>query len=397
VATIWTVTARYLETLHRSHDVLSKVDVLVDGKYELTIEGRTVFDSAGHETGSIGGKVDVARQVIRRRCSLTLVDLSATASLTPRTAEDLFVPFVTELRPWRGVRYWDATPAETYAGTDVEYVPLGTFPLAAMSFDWPTATLTGYDRMWDVVRRRLTAAYSIPDGKPVSDLIREAISSRLPAGRLSMNIPDSDATTPGLVWGELDDLGAKLTDAALATGQQLYVDVMGTFQLAPEPVADPDSVVYTLATGVLSNMRRAVRAIDANDTVNAIIAKGDPADSGTTGARGYAQDDNPDSLTYTGRIGVIPDAISSPLWKTTESANRAAGAELQRRVGLADSVTVAAMPNAALESGDVLRVEDDVQGIAAEFVADAFPVGMRAADGLQAVTMRSRVLRLTAA
>lgn len=391
---MWPVSARFLATLNRPHDVVSKVEVLQDGAVEAVIEGRTVFDAAGNETGAVTGRVDVARQVVRRRGSLTFVDLSGSSALTANDAHDLLVPLVSEVRPWRGVRYWDATAAERAAGTDVEYVPLGTLVLYGVRGEYPTVQVAAYDRMWDIVRRRFVGSYPITAGTPLSDVISDVITSRMPASRLALDIPTTADTAPGLVWDELDDPGAKLTDLATAAGQQLYVDVMGTFRMTPEPVASPDAVVFTYTTGANSNMARPEREFDAQTAVNAIVARGTAADAPAS-VVGYAQDDDPESLTYVGRIGVIPDPFNSPLLTSTGQANLAATTVLQRSLGLADTVSVRGMPNPALDSGDVLRVEDDAQGLAAEFVADGFPIGMQARDGFMAVDLRSRVLRLT--
>lgn len=393
---MYDVSARFLETLRRSHDVVSKVEILRDGAVQAVVEGRTVVDAAGHETGAISGRVDVARQVVRRRGTVTFVDLAESSALTPDDANDLLVPLVSEIRPWRGVRYWDATAAERADGTDVEYVPLATLVIYQIRGEWPTLQVSGYDRMWDVVRRRFVGTYPVTAGTLLSDAVTEVIASRMPAPRLSLSIPTTADVTPGIVWSELDDPGAKLVEMATAAGQQVYVDVMGTFRMAPEPVADPDAVVYTFEAGVNGNMARAVREIDAAAAINAVVARGTAADTDSTAGDivGYAQDDNPESLTYVGRIGVIPEGYSSPLLGTVAQATQAATTVLQRSLGLADTVSVRGLPNPALTEGDVVRVVDDVQGIAAEFVADGFPLGMQARDGLQDVQLRSRVLRL---
>jgi hypothetical protein len=109
--------------------------------------------------------------------------------------------------------------------------------------------------------------------------------------------------------------------------------------------------------------------------------------------RGYAQDDNPNSLTYVGRIGVRVYFDSSPLVTTQDGANLAARTTLQRILGISDTIVAPIIPNHALESGDVAHVIDPDQNIDRTVIVDSFPIPLRASDGTQELTCRSQVIR----
>jgi hypothetical protein len=109
--------------------------------------------------------------------------------------------------------------------------------------------------------------------------------------------------------------------------------------------------------------------------------------------RGYAQDDNPSSLTYVGRVGVRPTFASSPLMTTQDQVNKAARTQLQRTLGVSDIVTLTVVPVHALGAGDVIRVTDPTVQIDSKYISDQFTVNLRAADGPMEVACRSQVIR----
>jgi len=130
--------------------------------------------------------------------------------------------------------------------------------------------------------------------------------------------------------------------------------------------------------------------IDASQAYNAVVFTGEG--SAVPPVRGYAQDDNPDSSTYVGKVGLRPYFASSPLITTQHQAVLAAKTRLLNILGIPDTISVPVPPNPALESGDVIMVTDLSQGINFPVIIDSFPAALRASDGEQVLTCRPRVI-----
>ena len=237
-----------------------------------------------------------------------------------------------------------------------------------------------------------TAALSIPAGTAHADAMRIILGQQVPASRLDMsNVATTEHTTGALLYAEQDDAAQALADIAATTGQVLYADPMGVFTTTAEPSTDDAPVMaYTSGYGG-SAMMRPKQVIDASQAYNAVVFTGEGAS--TVPVRGYAQDDNPDSSTYVGRVGLRPLFASSPLITTTDQATLAAHTRLLNILGIPDTITVPVPPNPALESGDVITVTDASQGIDYPVIIDSFPAALRASDGEQELTCRPRVIR----
>ena len=109
---MWPVTQRFIDTLSQSHERRAYVEVLQDGAVITTLDAFTMPDPAtGSLLQSIGDSVSVDRRAVRRSGTINFVDISPDAN--PSDVLDLFQTLVTEIRPWVGVKYWNATQAET--------------------------------------------------------------------------------------------------------------------------------------------------------------------------------------------------------------------------------------------------------------------------------------------
>lgn len=378
-------TDRFRAALGQSHIMLAKAEVLRDGVVVQTIEGETVL-SAG-TTSIIGGSVTAERSVVRRRCTLELLDEDR--ALMPTSSADLLAPLRTEIRLWSGLIYPDATYTETQTGRDREFVPVGTFITTGLAQDYPKITVTGYDRMWLLTRAHNVVPYTIASGTNLVAALKDLILSVVPASRVAFTMPSLDLTSGLTVYDEQADLGQAAHDLAAAAGLALYCDPMGVFTLAPE---SDDSTPATLnwASGAAGVVMRPHRDLDASDAENAVLAKGEATDV-TAPARGYAEDTNPNSLTYAKEVGVIPRFYSSPLLRTDAQAELAAKTILARELGVSDIVAVPVIPDPTLEVGDVATV--DTPDLVRTVILDSFSVPLRA-DGGQTVSCRTQPTRL---
>lgn len=374
------VSDRFRQTLSRSHSVVSKVEVLRDNEIQLTIQGKTVVDSAGHFVSNLDGNVRVSRSAIRRTLeNLDILDVSA--ALTVDEPGDLLAPLQTEVRLYRGVRYWDATPTETFNGTDTEYVPIGTFGVEGIRTRYPSISISGSDRMSRVVGSRFVAPYAVKVGSNLGAELRRLLLTALPQALAVLDIPDTAETTPTMLFDTQDDMGQKAYEMAIAAGWVLYVDPMGVFRIRVDPKPDADSVVATYQAGANSMLLDLENQLDATSMVNAVSTTGEAAD-GTTIAVGYAQDDDPASLTYVEKVGVKVEFLSSPLFKDNAGANAGARTYLRSRLGIADTTLVTTLVDPTLDVDDVVKVVDPITGRVRYLAADDFSVGLRASANM---------------
>jgi hypothetical protein len=398
---MWPVTQRYLDTLARNHTQVVGVEVLKEGRAVAVLDAGLLTDpTTAISLNVLSGSVSVDRARIRRNCTVRLLDTSGL--LLPTDIGDLLAPFSTELRLWVGVRYWDAplaavntTPLGSGTPTipdDTELVPVGTFVITDLSNDYPVITVGGYDRMW--MLGTFAAPFTVPAGTAYNDAIRTILTVGIPISRLQTDLPDTDLLTPAVTFDANTSIADTLHDLAATAGWQLFADPMGVFVATFEPSVD-DPPVLTFAPGQASVMRRPQRSISGGatggDVYNAVVYTGEGSDAPPV--RGYAQDDDPTSLTYVAQIGLRPVFESSPLVTTTAQANLAAKTVLSRIIGVADTLVVPTVPNHALESGDVIRVSDPQQNIDQALIVDSFSVPLRAADGEQTLTCRGHVIR----
>jgi hypothetical protein len=379
VDTIWPVTQRGLDSLARSGERTARVDILRDGELARRVDG------TDPTLVLTGGSVKVDRAGIRRDGSVTLVSTDGT--LLPDAADDLFAPLIGELRIWVGIRYWDWTDAEAIAGADVEWIPIATLVITGIdqsgAFEY---VISGFDRMWFL--SPFIGNYPIPAGTLVHSALSALLASQIPTAHLQMDLPETEFTTGALLYEEQASSLDAAHALALAMGMALYADPMGVITARPEPsTEDPPVLVYE--PGSLSTMMRPQRGINAADVKNAIVYTGESPDGSPV--RGYAEDGDPESVSYVGRVGVHSAFESSPLIRTAGQAQLAADTALRRLLGIAENIVVPVIQNPALESGDVIRVVDPDQGLDLVLVADSFPVTLP--DGTQEITCRARVLR----
>jgi hypothetical protein len=272
---------------------------------------------------------------------------------------------------------------------DTEYVPVSTLVITNVANDYPQLTLTGSDRMWSLAN--FPSVYVVAAGTNVKDALVTLLGAFMPGSRLALNIPDTEHTTPAQAFDANTSVADAAHTLAQVAGWQLYCDPMGTFTATDEPSTDDDPVLV-LEPGQFSVMGRPGRTVGAEgELYTAVVFTGE---GGTTPpVRSYIEDTDPNSLTYAARVGVRPYFESSPLITTQTQCDTAARTTMRRILGLSDTIVVPIMSNYALESGDVIHATDPQQGIDANLIVDAFPIPIRAADGLQMLSCRSRVIR----
>lgn len=111
-------------------------------------------------------------------------------------------------------------------------------------------------------------------------------------------------------------------------------------------------------------------------------------------SRGVAYDEHPTSPTRwgdpdAGAFGKVPLFIDNPAVTSVAQAQSVGRAELARRAGISRTMQLQAVPNPALEAGDVVLVipDDSPAGASARLhIIDSISMSLRAGGGYSVTT-----------
>jgi hypothetical protein len=290
------------------------------------------------------GSVTVDRgQAIRRTCTV----ISSDVSLIPRTALDELSVYGARLRIAAGVDYGDGT---------TELVPLGTFRLDDVDGDpvYGPVTLAGKSLECIITDHRFTAPYRAA-GTIVSS-ITALITRSIPGAEIVSTI--DDAAIGPRTWDVEGDPWAAVQEIAAAGAAEVSCNGDGVFVIATLPDVATTQPVWTVAAGEGGVYIKGTRGMTSAGVFNGVLARGDNAESGTTPVQYLAVDDDPGSPTYwDGPYGKRPTFYSSSTLTTVLACTNAARLKLVTARAPNAKGSFSAMPNPALEPGDVLRVE----------------------------------------
>jgi hypothetical protein len=293
----------------------------------------------------IGGSVTVDRgQTVRRTCSVTVAD----TSLIPRTATDKLATFGAQLRISRGVDYRDGTS---------ELVPLGVFRIDSVDGDIDTGpvTISGKSLECVISDDKFTAPYRA-SGNAVASITALILRS-LPSASVITGATVVDATIGARTWDVQGDPWSAVAEIAAVIGAEAYADADGVFVIAvlPDPLSVPP--VWTIGAGEGGAYISATRGMTADGVFNAVLASGENTEANVPPVSALVVDADPTSPTYwSGPFGHRPTFYSSATLTTTLACTSAATLLLRAAVAPNASANISALPNPALEPGDVIRV-----------------------------------------
>jgi Domain of unknown function (DUF5047) len=355
------VTARFLTALTASHTVVVSADayragVLIQADLPI-LDGSVTVDAA---SGA------------RRQLTLTVAD----PGFLP-VAET--APYGVEITTARGIRYPDGA---------TELVPLGVFTVETMTAtDGGPVTVTGPDRAKTVTDARFLTPHPSDTGHTVAEEIEDLVLSALPAGVTAAFTNTGDLggdATPSVVWDR--ERWDAVQELATGVGAEVFFDAAGDVALRPVP-AITDPIVWVARVGPAGALTGHTRGIGRTDTYNVVVALGERTD-GAAPVRYEARDDTPTSPTYTGGpFGVVPFFYTSPLLHTAGGAEAAARALLARKRALGREVDFTAVPNPALDAGDVIAVAF-TDGTLERHIVDRVTIPLTP-TGLMGVTTRT--------
>lgn len=377
--------ARMAAELRRSHQQVNEVVLL-------PVNGPPIDLTAAVSAGMISSEVSISIKAdVRRSLSMTVVD--ATSRLIPRQfGAALAAP--SRVRVAMGVRYGDNT---------TEVLPVGTFGLARPETNDGGANMTvsvdGYDRSRRIRRNRWTHPVHYPQGINYGNVIRDIIANRLTGQVRASDFHFTDTTrrlpSPGLMLG-LDTDNDPWRDAislAEDIGRRLYVAPSDAFILEEVPELAAAPIVATYGPGEADfHLLSVSRVIDDEPGYNGVIGKA-VGPHLFAPLRSEAWDTDPQSPTYfLGPWGRVPRFWTSPLVSTQAQLDAAVRTLLRTVIGGTERVSFSALPNPALDVGDVITVRRDRAGVAGQFEVEE----IRLPQGGAAMSVTCVERRLTA-
>jgi hypothetical protein len=331
-----TVTSQFLETLTASHSMAASVTAMYAGS--VTVADLPIAD--GSVTVDRGSKV-------RRSLSLTIAD----PKRLPWGALDPLAVYGQKLMVSRGIRY---------AGNATEMVPLGTFRINEPQGDTllGPVTLTGQSSECYIIDDKFMVPTSTRGYTTCVDAIEYLIRQTLPdAAIVNATAGARNPSCAIITWNANSDRWDAVQQVALAMQAEIYVDALDRFVIADVPQVLTSRVVWDIAEGEGGTLMEASRQMSRTAVYNAVVASGENTSSNVAPVSAVAYDTGPTSPTrWSGPFGHVPKFISSALWTTVGACQAAADYALFDAIAPNVSTSIDAIPNAALEGGDCIRV-----------------------------------------
>lgn len=351
------VSAEYKAAVIKSHVIANVVDVL-------NYAGDTLAP-----VPILEGNLDVSKtDPWRRQFRFSFLDDTG-GTYIPDDDDDLLSPLSNNrVRPLRGIQL----------PTGPEMCKLGLFDIAQVTTDDSGENLRVSVYCVDFARRvgraKLTEPYTISAGTNVGEAIWDLISSRVDG--LQHDFDETVFTTPLINLNEGADPWEQAQSMATSIGCELYFDLDGVLVLRDIPEPNDMEVATTYVEGESCTVLYINRSLNNDRTFNHIVVIGGSTSSAVV--RGEAKDTDRSSPTYwDGPYGDVPNIIRDGLITSTDQANRRARAELLLTLGWTESLTMSAVPNPALEAGDLIYLQRTKSTVSGYFVIDNLnmPVG----------------------
>jgi hypothetical protein len=284
---------------------------------------------------------------VRRTCQVTLAP-ETVRGLSGATVQGAYLQLDV------GLDYLDGTQ---------ELIPQGHFRLDAENSQRPGGGIAfqGYGREKAVqddlfLRPRTEANSSSLD--LIELLLLESVPDAVVVRRTTRDAAVARTTWEKDRWAAIDGDDASL---ARSLGVEVWADGRGRFVISPVPTL-ADRPVWTVDSGSGGVLITAAASTSVDGVYNVVVAVGDASDGSVPIGPVIAQDLLATSPTRVdGPFGRRVRHYSSPLLRTAGQADAAARSMLANSLGLSQGLAFTAVPNPALEPGDVVlvTVEDE--------------------------------------
>lgn len=310
------------------------------------------------------------------------LSLGVPSELFPHETTDLLAPFGNEIRVFVGVVLGDG---------DTGY----TWPVFRGKIEQVTETSSGEcllmcgDRAEDVI----DVAFAAPERSQPGDLVVTEFQRLIIDAVPDASFGASDTflkRMEALTWEF--DRGSALDEMARSVGAIWYPLANGDFVLRAIPWTVASEPVLTLTDQAGGTVNAWTRTRSREQIFNVVTVTGERL-SGDAPVHATASDTNVASPTYVGgNFGIksIVERLQTP--STQGGAQSTAETLLRNYVAPVQVWTMEIVPDAALELGDVLRVQ--VDGVDTIQVVTGFSLPLDL-SGMMAVSTRSLVVGLT--
>lgn len=356
------VSAKWAPALTTDHGLSVKVNVLYGGS--------VIAEDVAFTDGSVS--VDRGSET-RRALSLTI----ANPSEWPVDPTDKYAVYGQQIYVESGLVYLDGS---------VERVPVGTFVITNISGNIHTGPLTITGAGLEILLRRSLwdTAQSTTGYVSGAAFIDDVIADTIPGASFVNESTNGATSIASKTWDRNSDKWAALSEVAASVGAELFCDANGTFRLVDIP--DPEDVsilpVWDVSAGESGVMVSAVMSLTADGVYNRVVASGENAEENKPPVSAEALiTDTADPLYYGGPFGKVTKAYSSSLITSTTQAQATANAMLRQARGPNRSVTLEAVPNAALEGGDRIRVVYGEAHLPEIHIVDSFSIPLTLSGG----------------
>ena len=329
------VSARFLSTIRGSH--------LVSARARVCETFQTGVDPVGSEILILAGDTlhDAQRPV---RSTLDLV--TDGTRMVPRPDNLLLAPYGNEIFVETAVQY---------GGGALEWVSLGYYrierPEQDQAPDGPIR-IFGKDRMAGIEDARLISPVQFLSSATYGNVIGQLVTDVYPTATIQWDAGNNGTLGRDLIADE--DRWGFINDLVVGLGKIWYWDHRGILVIRDLP--DDDDPVFDVDSGEGGVLVEMSRDFTREGVFNAVVVTGEAADT-TEPVRAVAYDNNPASPTYYGgRFGKVPEFVTSPSVTGQTQAQNAASAQLRKQLGIRHGIDFTAVPNAALEPWDPVRI-----------------------------------------
>ncbi|MEU0940291.1 DUF5047 domain-containing protein [Embleya sp. NPDC005971] len=329
-----TVTAQFLAALKAPHVLAKRVDAFAGSTL---LMGRVPF-TEGSVSADRGNK-------IRRSLSLTVSDIA----LMPRDAGDPLSVYGNTLQVYRGIQYPDGTE---------EVVPVGVFQIQSADGDRDLGPvrITGRSLEGVVADDPFVTPTASTGLGACASVITTLITQTLPDA-VVVNEATNNPSPATRVWDSDDNRWDAIEELASAMGAEVATDGAGVFRIRDLPDLSTATPVWDVTAGPGGVLVSATTGMTRDKVRNGWLVTGGNAADGAAPVGALVVDSDPTSPTrWGGPMGHVLGKRQSNLWVSSGQCTVIGESLLRDSLGVTASVALKAVPNAALEPGDCIRV-----------------------------------------
>jgi hypothetical protein len=302
---------------------------------------------------------------------------------TPIDSTSIF-SYSNLVRIYRGFRF---IANETGLETD-EYVPIGTFmvdrPEVFAEKGMSLLTVDGSDLYKKIATGGFASAYAYSAGAYINTVITKiaedaGVSSNwLTLDPLDNRTADGKRLGASFQWEVGDNRSDMLSSLEDQFGIQIYFDVNGYLVSAELPDPDIAQPVYSLSPGENSILLGITKILSDANLINHIIVRGENVSGKMTGISYEIVDSDPNSPTFTGRIGNRVFLYVGAQITTLEQAQAAAVKLFLEKCLMEETIKIPLMCIPQLEGNDVIEViEPDLTKTNTKYLCQRFDISLR--------------------